>query len=198
MSEHSDGNFLIRCWHFLWRRSTQWPWLALVVVGLVIGVVGSGGTVGALWFTSTNAFCSSCHQNNVVPEWKKSFHYLNSAGFRAGCANCHEPQDPAGMVVRKIEAVNEVWHQVLGSISTPEKFEAHRLELAQKVWAGLRADNSQECRNCHHVSQMTDPAIAVLATMHRTALANGQTCIDCHKGVAHQAPNESAAIGGKQ
>jgi nitrate/TMAO reductase-like tetraheme cytochrome c subunit len=198
MSEHADVNFFHRCWSFLWRPSPRWPWLVFVVVGLVIGVAASGGTAGALWFTSTNAFCSSCHQGNVVPEWKKSFHYLNTAGFTAGCADCHEPRDPVGMVLRKMAAVDEVWNQLLGTISTPEKFAAHRLELAQKVWAELHANKSQACRNCHTVGQMNDPEKAALATMHQTVLANGQTCIDCHKGVAHQAPIESAAAGAKQ
>lgn len=193
MPEHSGGNFLRRCWRCLWRPSLSWPWLALIVVGVVIGVAGSGFTVGSVWFSSTNAFCSTCHANNIVPEWKKSFHYVNTVGFTAGCSDCHEPKDPVGLMKRKLVSVNEVWHQLLGTISTPEKFEAHRLEMAQEVWAYLRASNSQECRNCHTVSQMNDPAKPFLATMHPTALANGQTCIDCHKGVAHVAPTEPAA-----
>jgi cytochrome c-type protein NapC len=193
MSEASGGNFLLRCWRWLWQPSLHWPWLVFVAGGLVIGVVGSGITAGALIYTSSNAFCTSCHQIKIVPEWQASFHYVNNAGFRAGCADCHEPRDPVGMVLRKVQGFGEVWHQLLGTISTPEKFEAHRLELAQNVWAVMRADHSENCQGCHHVDQMNDPAMAVLATMHRTALANGQACIDCHKGVAHQAPDESAA-----
>lgn len=194
MSESPNGNLVLRCWRSLWR-SSRWPWLGLVLVGLVIGVAGSGVTAGALWYTSTNAFCSSCHQLNIVPEWKKSVHYLNAVGFTAGCADCHEPHDPIGMILRKTAAINEVWNQLLGTISTPEKFEAHRLEMAQKEWARMRASNSQECRNCHQVDQMSDPAKAFLSAMHRTALANGQACIDCHKGVAHTAPTAPAAAG---
>ncbi len=197
MSEPSTENIFLRFWRWLWRPSATWPWLVFVLVGLAVGVAGSGVTAGALWFTSTDAFCSSCHAQNIVPEWQKSVHYANAVGFKAGCADCHEPHDPVGMLLRKTAAVNEVWNQLLGTISTPEKFEAHRLELAQKEWARLRADNSQECRDCHQVSQMSDPAKAFLNTMHRTALANGRACVDCHKGVAHKAPDESAAGSGK-
>ena len=197
MADNPRENILLRSWHFLWRPSQRWPWLVFIVIGLAVGVAGSGVTAGALWFTSTDVFCSRCHQLNIVPEWQKSVHYVNAVGFKAGCADCHEPHDPIGMMLRKVAAADEVWNQLLGTISTPEKFAAHRLELAQKEWARLRADNSQECRDCHNLGQMNDPGKAFLSPMHRTALANGGTCIDCHKGVAHQAPNEHVAAVGK-
>ncbi len=190
MSETSRENLLLRWWHCLWRPSLRWPWLVLVVVGLVIGVAGSGVTAGALWFTSTDVFCTSCHQESGVPEWKQSVHYVNTVGFTTSCADCHEPHDPIGALLRKTAGFNEVYHQLLGTIATPEKFEAHRLELAQRVWASMHANNSAECRSCHQMSQMNDPGKAFLSPMHRAALANGQTCIDCHKGVAHKAPTE--------
>jgi cytochrome c-type protein NapC len=192
MTEPKKPNWLVRSWRFLWSPSARWPLLVLIGAGLVIGIGGSGVFAVAMHFTSTNAFCSSCHEQNIVPEWKQSFHYVNPVGFTAGCGDCHEPRDPAGLMLRKLAAVDEVWNQLLGTIDTPEKFEANRLRLAQKEWARLRADNSQECRNCHQVQQMQDPANSSLPTMHKTVIANGQTCIDCHKGVAHKAPNETA------
>lgn len=198
MADRAESGWLARFWHWLWLPAVHWPWLTLVIIGLALGVIGSGITAGALIYTSSNAFCTSCHENNVVPEWKKSVHYVNAVGFTAGCADCHEPRDPIGMVLRKIAGFNEVYHQVIGTISTPEKFEAHRLELAEKVWTTMRANNSENCRGCHDVSQMNDPAKSFLPPMHRTAIANGQACIDCHKGVAHKAPTQTAAVGGNK
>jgi cytochrome c-type protein NapC len=191
--ETPKRNWIVRCWRFLWSPSARWPFLVLVGAGLIIGLAGSGIFAVAMHYTSTDEFCSSCHTDNVVPEWKQSIHYMNSAGFTAGCGDCHEPRDPIGLVLRKLEAVNEVWGHIRGTISTPEKFEANRLRMAQSEWARLRANGSLECRHCHNVQQMQDPAKSFLPTMHRTAIANGQTCIDCHKGVAHKAPKETAA-----
>lgn len=182
-------------WHWLWRPAVRWPALALIVVGLLVGVFGSGLLAASLALTSSDSFCASCHQIAIVPEWKKSVHYANNAGVVVGCADCHEPHDFLGMLKRKAAAVDEVWNQLRGTISTPEKFEAHRLELAEKEWARLRADNSQECRNCHNVAAINDPGKSFLGAMHASALAQGKTCIDCHKGVAHTAPAQSAAIG---
>lgn len=163
--------------------------------GLLIGIAASGAFAVAMQVTSTNAFCSSCHEANVVPEWKQSPHYANAAGVIVGCSDCHEPRDPVALVIRKTEAVKETWNQLLGTISTPEKFEAHRLELAQAEWSRLKADNSQECRNCHQMETLKDPAKPFLTDMHRSALASGKTCIDCHTGVAHKAPAETASAG---
>ena len=41
-----------------------------------------------------------------------------------------------------------------GTVNTPEKFEKHRLELAQHVWATMKHD-FHECRNCHSATRWT-------------------------------------------
>jgi nitrate/TMAO reductase-like tetraheme cytochrome c subunit len=87
-------------------------------------------------------------------------------------------------------------HKILGTIDTPEKFEQHRLLLAEDVWASMKATDSRECRNCHNVSaidihQMTP---AVQQGM-MPGLQAGLTCIDCHKGIAHHLPKMSDSSG---
>ncbi len=185
--------WLLGIWHFLMRPSGRWSLATLVAVGLVVGVAGTGAVGGAMYFTSTNTFCISCHTNDAAKEWAQSPHHRNAVGFVAGCADCHEPHDFVGMITRKIAASNELWNQILGTINTPQKYEAHRLELAQREWARMRANHSAECMTCHQPILMNDPDKAFLRDMHRTAIANGQNCIDCHKGVAHVAPVETTA-----
>jgi nitrate/TMAO reductase-like tetraheme cytochrome c subunit len=77
----------------------------------------------------------------------------------------------------------------LGTVNTPEKFEHHRLELAEHVWATMKANDSHECRNCHSATAMdphkqTETAAKVMADGFKAGL----TCIDCHKGIAHKLP----------
>jgi hypothetical protein len=43
---------------------------------------------------------------------------------------------------------------VLGTIDTPEKFAAKRAVLAQHEWDRMKANDSQECRNCHNYTYM--------------------------------------------
>ncbi|MFI5023450.1 MAG: NapC/NirT family cytochrome c [Alphaproteobacteria bacterium] len=52
-------------------------------------------------------------------------------------------------------------------------------------------NNSQECRNCHHVSSMVDQGMPSMRDLHESASSGGQTSVDCHKGVAHEAPSET-------
>ena len=87
--------------------------------------------------------------DNVGAEWKQSVHYKNASGVRAICSDCHVPKDWTAKLVRKIQATNELYHSIIGTIDTPEKFEARRAEMAERVWAGMIANDSRECRNCH-------------------------------------------------
>ena len=90
-----------------------------------------------------------------------------------------------------MQASKEVWGKIFGTINTRRKFLDHRRELAQHEWARLKANDSLECRNCHSsvamdLSKQTERA----ATIHTRYLLSGEaTCIDCHKGIAHELPN---------
>jgi len=128
-------------------------------------------------------------RDTVYQEYKKTIHYQNQLGVRAACPDCHVPHPWPLLIQRKIEASNELWHKILGTIGTPQKFEQHRLALAEDVWASMKASNSRECRNYHNedamdVHQMTQAAQAGMMP----GLKAGLTCIDCHKGIAHHLP----------
>ena len=174
-----------RLWRVLASPSARYSVLMLVGGGLVLGAVLTLGFKAALQMTGSNEFCLSCHAQNAGLDWKRSSHYSNRVGLVVGCADCHEPQAFVPKMIRKTQAFNEIWHQLIGTISTPEKYEAHRLELAQKEWTRLGKNESQECRNCHQVDAM---ASAAISDMHKGALSGGRICTDCHKGVAHTAP----------
>lgn len=165
-----------------------------------IALLCAGGLLGAGVFfagqkifqhTSTNEFCVSCHtMQKPLEEYQGSVHFSNKLGIRADCADCHIPQDSKGYLLTKIGAGKDVYHQfVTKKIDTPEQFETHRQEMAEKVWADMRANDSQTCRTCHHDEAAEAYQQSLDAQkMHQYGKDNGQTCIDCHKGVAHFAP----------
>lgn len=99
------------------------------------------------------------------------------------------PKEWAHKVTRKVLATNELYHKVVGTISTAEKFEDNRMVLAQKVWASMKATDSRECRNCHDDGSM-DVAVQPFVAQrgHQTGIDKGLTCIDCHQGIAHELP----------
>lgn len=162
----------------------------LILISAIGGIIFWGGFNAGLEYTNTEEFCSSCHMNDVVPEYRASAHYSNRSGVKAICSDCHLPHEFIPKWTRKIEAAKEVYAHLTGKVDTKEKFEAHRLEMAQREWARMKANNSQECRNCHNFTDMDfTQQKRVAVQMHQMAEKEGKTCIDCHKGIAHQLPN---------
>jgi cytochrome c-type protein NapC len=197
-------NFLVRLWGNLKRPSARYSLVSLLTIGFVVGVLVWGSFNWAMEITNTETFCISCHEmeENVYLEYQDTIHYNNRTGVRATCPDCHVPKEWIHKVVRKIQATNELYHKIIGSVDTPEKFEAKRLELARHVWASMKASDSRECRNCHDNESMDYTKQGRRAVpQHIKGTDNGQTCIDCHKGIAHSLPalyeiDPSAAIGG--
>jgi nitrate/TMAO reductase-like tetraheme cytochrome c subunit len=100
------------------------------------------------------------------------------------------------MVVRKVGATNELFHNVIGSIDTPEKFAAKRLQLAEHVWKAMKETDSRECKNCHANEFMKlDSQGKLSQRKHARAIKEGLTCIDCHRGIAHTLPKNFDADG---
>jgi len=183
-------------WHWFTRPSVLIGQGVLLLIGGIGGIIFWGGFNTAMEVTNTLEFCISCHEmrDTVYEEYKTSIHYKNPAGVRAICSDCHVPHAWGPKVVRKIQASNELWHKFRGTIDTPEKFEANRLELATHVWDTMKATDSRECRNCHSFDAMDFDHQSARAREKMqpvalgTDLSQGSTCIDCHKGIAHKLP----------
>jgi cytochrome c-type protein NapC len=173
--------------------SAKYSLLTLLVVGFFSGIFFWGGFNTAMEATNTMEFCIGCHEmrDNVYKEYKETIHYSNRSGVRAVCSDCHVPKDWTHKIVRKIQASKEVWGKITGVIDTPEKFEAHRFEMAKREWARMKSRDSIECRNCHNFDAMS-PELQKKTPYkkHMKAKEEGKSCIDCHKGIAHQLPKE--------
>lgn len=186
----------MRASNHLRRRCTGLATLSAIVLlvgGIVGGIVLWGGFNTVLEWTNRMEFCISCHemQENVYQEYRETVHYRNASGVRATCADCHVPRPWGQKVWRKIKATGEVYHKVVGTIDTPEKFEAHRWVMANRVWDEMRANDSQECRNCHDFADMDlSEQDRYARQRHSRAIDQGKTCIDCHEGIAHRLPRE--------
>ncbi|MES2877421.1 MAG: NapC/NirT family cytochrome c [Pseudomonadota bacterium] len=178
-------------WAWLKKPSAKYSLAGLLSVGFISGIFFWGGFNTAMEATNTLDFCISCHEmrDNVYQEYKKTIHYTNRTGVRAVCSDCHVPKDWSHKMIRKIKASGEVWGKIVGTIDTKEKFEANRLRLAENEWARMKASDSRECRNCHSFDGMdTEKQKLRGAKMHKIAQDEKKTCIDCHKGIAHQKP----------
>jgi cytochrome c-type protein NapC len=190
-------------WTWLWERPAR-RWLLGIPVGAFLALgVGAAGWVtfeAALHLSNTEAFCTSCHEmkDNVYAEYKGTIHDTNRTGVRATCPDCHVPKAFHHKMARKIQAsMNELPNHFLGKIDTPAKFAAHRKEMAENVWASMRKTDSRECRNCHTMDHMNlEVQDKSAQRKHKAALEKkDKTCIDCHQGIAHKLPDETADAG---
>jgi nitrate/TMAO reductase-like tetraheme cytochrome c subunit len=184
-------------WQRLWRPSSKW--LLGIPIGafamFVIGMVAVIGTQVMIHETGSEEFCSSaCHSMKAftTPEWKDSPHYSNPSGVRATCSDCHIPHHYPEILFFKAEAgIRDAYHEIKGTIGTRDKYEEHREEMAERVWAWLQETDSATCRTCHKdeyfaLGQQDDRA----ARAHLSADEERKTCIDCHQGIAHRTPEE--------
>jgi cytochrome c-type protein NapC len=186
-------------WQTLNRPSTYFSLGFLTIGGFIGGIFFWGAFNTALEITNTELFCISCHEmrDNVYQELKTTIHYTNRSGVRATCPDCHVPHEWTDKIARKMAASKEVWGKIFGTINTREKFLAKRRALAEHEWVRLKANDSLECRNCHNFEFMDFTRQSKRAVQrHSTALASGErTCIDCHKGIAHQLPDMRGVEG---
>lgn len=181
------------------RPSSVFAFAVLLFAGFITGVVFWGAFNTALEFTNTEAFCVGCHEmrDNVFEELKTTIHYTNRSGVRAHCPDCHVPHNWTDKIARKMQASKEVWGKIFGTINTREKFLDRRLELAEREWARMKANDSLECRNCHSAESMdiTRESPRAVEAHQRFLFTGEKTCIDCHKGIAHHLPDMSYVPG---
>jgi cytochrome c-type protein NapC len=166
----------------------------LIVVGLIfLAGIGFAGlfNVGVA-YTNEMDFCTSCHSMQInLEEYKETSHYSNPSGVQATCSDCHVPKQFGPKMMAKVIAAKDVFHEVLGTIDTPEKYEAYRWDMASRVWAKMKGTNSRECMNCHQFQHMNlDEQSRSARNRHGSAEDKGMSCIDCHQGVAHELPDE--------
>ncbi len=187
------------------KRPPQMSLLATVFVGLIGGIALWGALNTGVEWTNRTEFCLSCHEMSIpYAEYKKTVHFSNRSGTTVSCADCHvagskHPLDYARKLTLKVLAARDVYGHLMGTIDTPEKYQAKRLEMAQRVWARMKEVDSKECRNCHDFKTMdTTKQKDRSVVRHESAIEDGQTCMDCHKGIAHNTmppPQQAKAPG---
>jgi nitrate/TMAO reductase-like tetraheme cytochrome c subunit len=169
----------------LMRRSI---FLALVA-GLFVGAAAILVSLEGNRYTSTDAFCSSCHSMTFVandPHFLQSAHRNNNEGVRPGCGDCHIPK--TNWFVETFTHVRwgtrDVIAEYTHNFSDPKIWEARRVELAHEVRADMRAQDSVTCRSCHDAAVIRPKSEGGRAA-HALLREGRMTCIDCHINLVH-------------
>lgn len=167
---------------------------AFVISALVIGTANV-----ALESTNSMEFCTSCHSMQTpYEEYKETIHYKNPSGVRAECSDCHVPKPLGAKLWAKLMASKDIYHEIIGTIDSKELYETRRWQMANRVWEKMKATDSRECRNCHNFQAMDmDEQDKMARKKHEDAEEKGKTCIDCHRGIAHEEPDEPELLNVK-
>ena len=190
-------------WARLWARPNS-KWLLGIPLGgfvaVAVGAAGLGTMNYTLHLSSETEVCYACHSHEkfIKPEYEASSHFQNQAGVQAACKDCHLPDmetDWFEYFTTKIIVTKDVIPELMGKLSTREKFEAFRPHGAEKVWRQFKANDSKFCRNCHSIDNMDLEAQDRFASRrHSTAEKRGKTCVDCHYGIVHKLPENATDI----
>ncbi len=185
--------------NFFTKPSAKWGLGTILVGGMIAGVIGWQSFNTVVDKTSTEEFCVSCHSmKQPLEELKNTVHWKNTSGVSATCSDCHLPHDTIGKYARKIEAAREVWAEITGKYDEDGAFEKYRLEMAEREWARFAKDGSKQCKVCHDYARMDFDKMSEKARKAMLpAKEKDQSCVDCHKGIAHHLPKQNEDNGKK-
>lgn len=170
---------------FVRRTSTL-----VLLGGLVLGVLATLGAEQFDRFTSTDAFCTSCHAMRAYiaddPIFLDSPHQTAASGVRPTCADCHIPKGlVAATYVHLVQGVKDLYGQIAYDYADPAVWQERRPELAYAVRDWMRANDSITCRSCH-VEAAIEPARKRGQRAHADARERRVTCIACHYNLVHE------------
>ena len=169
-------------------------WGLAIIMLLIGGALGAGGIVASTFvdrYTSTEAFCTSCHTMAAVaadPHYQQSAHRTNAGGVLANCADCHVPADNwfDETYSHIVGGIRDGIAEYTGHFNDPPVWAARLPELAQRVRAEMRSEDSITCRKCHDPAAI-QPASAAGQSAHAMLAQGKVSCIACHAGIAHAA-----------
>jgi nitrate/TMAO reductase-like tetraheme cytochrome c subunit len=166
----------------------------LLVLGLLAGgaLLGAGVILASLEgnrFTSSEAFCTSCHSmTNVAadPHFMQSAHRTNSEGVLPTCGDCHIPKTNwfIETYTHVTSGVRDVVAEVTHNYSDPDIWGARRIVLAHEVRNVMRSQDSVTCRSCHDAAVIRPKSEAGRAA-HVLLREGRMTCVDCHFNIVH-------------
>ena len=105
----------------------RWKWTLgiLAGVGIFSVAVGISGAY-VLAYTSTEAFCVSCHEMSYTyAEYKGTVHDTNRTGVRAICTDCHVPHEPGPLLLAKIKATRDLYYTYINPTIETQIGRAH-------------------------------------------------------------------------
>ena len=167
----------------------RWLFVALLIVAALVGAGGVIASVAVNRYTSTDAFCTSCHTMALQADnayFQHSAHRSNAEGVRPSCGDCHIPRNNwfIETYTHVTSGAKDVFVESTHNFSDPGVWEARRIELEPEVRAEMHAQDSITCRSCHDASAIMSTSDAGRQA-HALLRQGVATCVDCHTNIVH-------------
>jgi nitrate/TMAO reductase-like tetraheme cytochrome c subunit len=181
------------------------PW-RFVLILLAAAVVGAGATIAAVEFnkhTSTDQFCTSCHNHSdptdaharppTDPHYLQSAHVSNSAGVKPSCGQCHIPMNNffVETFTHITSGIRDVFAEMTTNFDDREAWAERRRQLAKGVHEHMRRQGNVTCISCHAPASIK-PASQVGQVIH-ASLPKDLACVGCHRNLVHSRPGSQTA-----
>jgi nitrate/TMAO reductase-like tetraheme cytochrome c subunit len=161
-----------------------------VLFALVAG--GLGGVVFMFFliefdhYSSSNAFCTTCHSMTYADDsYQASPHYNSPSGVRASCGDCHVSEGLVKATYDHFIGTKDLIKQMFGpDYDDPVVNLLHLPEAAFAAREWFRERDSATCKRCHALAAIQGTR-ANTAAIHQEETA-GKTCVDCHYNLVHR------------
>ena len=170
-------------------RVNRWLFVLVLLIGAVLGAGVIIASIAVNRYTSTEAFCTSCHSMEFVAadvDFQHSAHRSNNEGVRPSCGDCHIPKTNwfIETYTHVSTGTRDVFAEFTHNFGDEKIWEARRIELAHEVRADMRAQDSITCRSCHEAA-VIQPTSEAGRAAHALLRQGRMTCIDCHFNLVH-------------
>ncbi|ASM37253.1 cytochrome c3 family protein [Campylobacter sputorum] len=158
-----------------------------ILIGLIIGVMGSYTTTIALTKTSSDKFCVVCHEMDpMVASYRHDVHGgKGDLGFKAQCVDCHLPHD---------SLVNYIYTKAKNGVV--EGYIHFFKDVDQINWLENRKNRlrfvfDDGCVKCHQNiyenSKLSPKGLEMHAHYRKVKLGGKEIgCTSCHLEVGHK------------
>lgn len=168
----------------------------VIVIAVVVAVILIGWLFAYEPVTrnliARDSLCTFCHlKQEYVATARMSWtrpHPASPRGGQARCVDCHLPEGfwPTTFAYLHFASMTDLLGH-MRDVKTERKgvWTPPRAKTAYRVRKGLYANNSITCRSCHIESEIK-PKRKRGQNAHKLALAEKQTCIECHYNLVHR------------
>lgn len=160
--------------------------LFALIAGGIAGIVFMLFLIEFDHFTSTEAFCTTCHSMDIAAQpYRESVHYNPSSGVRADCGDCHVSEGVFAATWDHFLGTKDLLAQLFGpNYDDPVINALHLPEAAFTAREWFKRSESATCKRCHVQAAIVGTRPDTLAIHQEDA--KGKTCIDCHYNLVHR------------